>query len=101
MRYVVCGVGDPRPTLWPRVPYMIATPRPNDCRSAEPPGFAARPLRVTAHGQSDTGQMREDNEDHFVVAELAKTLRISQTSLPGPGVVRSDLRGHLLLVADG
>ena len=59
------------------------------------------PLIVEACGRTDRGRMRENNEDQFVVAELAKILRVDQTSLPGPDEKASANRAHLFLVADG
>lgn len=54
-------------------------------------------------GQSDRGKERRLNEDHFLIAELAKRMIVMQTSLPDGG---GDLRlrgqvGYLLVVADG
>ena len=41
-------------------------------------------LVVKAFGISDTGRVRPSNEDQFLIAELTKTMRIWQTSLPEP-----------------
>ena len=54
-------------------------------------------------GQTDRGKQRRLNEDHFLIAELAKRMILKQTSLPDGG---TELRirgqtGHLLVVADG
>ena len=45
--------------------------------------------------------MRTSNEDQFLIAELAKTMRVWQTSLPSRQAQRGEERGHLFLVADG
>ena len=37
---------------------------------------------MKAFGISDTGRVRPSNEDLFLIAELTKTMRIWQTSLP-------------------
>lgn len=60
-----------------------------------------RPLAVKAFGITDKGRVRPSNEDQFLVAELTKTMRIWQTSLPEPKARFGDERGHLFLVADG
>src|SRR5262249_37975877 len=41
------------------------------------------------------------NEDHFLIAELAKALQIRHSSLDQGGVQYSGPQGHLFLVADG
>jgi PPM family protein phosphatase len=62
-------------------------------------------MRVIAdcHGLTDTGQVRESNEDQFLIAELAKSLLIAQTSLPAEDHTRlfGGPPGKLLVVADG
>jgi protein phosphatase len=54
-------------------------------------------------GLSDRGKVRRLNEDQFLVAELAKAMRVSQTTLPdAESAAWSDaVVGHLLVVADG
>ncbi len=59
------------------------------------------PLRVEAFGITDTGRVRSCNEDQFLIAELAKTMRLWQTSLPEPEAQTGDGRAHLFIVADG
>jgi len=54
-------------------------------------------------GITDRGRARRLNEDHFLIAELTKRMRIAQTSLPQGG---GDLgprgqAGYLFVVADG
>jgi PPM family protein phosphatase len=66
-----------------------------------PQAVTAPSLAVRAFGLTDRGRVRPGNEDHFVVAELSRTLRVRQTSLPQPAQQRSRSRGHVLLVADG
>ena len=58
-------------------------------------------LVVKAFGISDTGRVRPSNEDQFLIAELTKTMRIWQTSLPEKKAQFGNERGHLFLVADG
>jgi protein phosphatase len=65
------------------------------------PDAPRQPLDVAAFGLTDIGCVRESNEDQFLVADLAKTMRIRHTSLPDPKVQFGNERGHLFLVADG
>jgi protein phosphatase len=60
-----------------------------------------RALAVKAFGVTDKGRVRPSNEDQFLSAELTKTMRIWQTSLPEPKAQFGLDRGHLFLVADG
>jgi protein phosphatase len=59
------------------------------------------PVTVRSHGLTDRGRVRPGNEDHFLIAELARTLFVRQTSLPQPDTQFGRNRGHLFLVADG
>src|SRR5438876_7849202 len=59
------------------------------------------PLRVRSCGMTDRGRVRRNNEDHFLVAELSKALRVQQSSLAQPQTQFSFEQGHLFLVADG
>lgn len=68
----------------------------------EPVTQIGRPsLAVKAFGITDTGCVRPANEDQFLIAELTKTMRIWQTSLPEPKAQFGNECGHLFLVADG
>ncbi len=58
-------------------------------------------LAMRSFGLTDCGMVRESNEDQFLIAELARTLWVRQTSLPQPDTQHSRNRGHVLLVADG
>jgi protein phosphatase len=62
---------------------------------------AAPAWTVHAFGVTDTGYVRHRNEDHFLIAELSKTLHAQQTSLQQPDVMEAHDHGHLLIVADG
>jgi protein phosphatase len=59
------------------------------------------PVAVHAHGLTDRGRVRPKNEDHFLIAELARTLWVKQTSLPQAPTQYGRNRGHIFLVADG
>lgn len=56
---------------------------------------------VRSFGMTNVGRIRTSNEDHFVVAELARNLSIHHTSVPQSESQYSSHRGHLFLVADG
>jgi protein phosphatase len=59
------------------------------------------PVIVHSYGLTDRGKVRPDNEDQFLIAELARTLWVRQTSLPQPNTYYGRNRGHIFLVADG
>src|SRR5688572_19458197 len=65
------------------------------------PLLVNRALAVKTFGITDKGRIRPSNEDHFLIADLTKAMRISQTSLPGKQTQFGEERGHLFLVADG
>ena len=51
---------------------------------------------------TDTGKVRGNNEDHFLVARLSKSMQVCKTSLPGEGETQlSEEEGYLVVVADG
>ena len=45
--------------------------------------------------------MRTSNEDHFLIAEMARILWVRQSSLPQPETQHGRNHAHVLLVADG
>lgn len=61
----------------------------------------SKTLGARCQALSDTGRVREGNEDHFLVAELAQALRVYQSSSPQPRTQYSGERSYLLAVADG
>lgn len=63
----------------------------------------AAPVTIDAFGLTDKGKVRKDNEDHFVVADIRRTVDILSGSL-SPEVLASTIgtsAAHLLAVADG
>jgi protein phosphatase len=70
-----------------------------DADTAERP--AVRPLEARCFGLTDRGKVRPSNEDQFLVAELAKALRVLHTSVTQPSLQQSSGRNYLLVVADG
>jgi serine/threonine protein phosphatase PrpC len=65
------------------------------------PQLISPTLTVKTFGITDKGRIRPANEDHFLIAELTKAMRVSQTSLPGAKTQFGEEHGHLFLVADG
>jgi len=66
-------------------------------------GLTTEPLvHLTFGALSDPGRVRSNNEDHFLVATLCKSLSVRASNLQGAGDrLAADERGHLLVVADG
>ncbi|WP_254508363.1 Stp1/IreP family PP2C-type Ser/Thr phosphatase [Anatilimnocola floriformis] len=60
-----------------------------------------RSLAVHCCGATDKGQVRPNNEDQFLVAQLSKALRVLKTSLPQSKTRHSSDCSHLFIVADG
>jgi protein phosphatase len=56
---------------------------------------------VYGFGLTDQGRVRTSNQDQFLIAELAKSMLVVQSSLSMPSTQYGDERGHLLVVADG
>jgi protein phosphatase len=67
------------------------------------PPIEARPSRlvVRSFGITDQGRTRPSNEDQFLIAELARTLWVRQTSLPQAQTHHGRNRGYVFMVADG
>jgi protein phosphatase len=65
--------------------------------------IASRPvrLRVRSFGLTHPGKVRPQNEDSFLIAELAKAMHVVQSSLPQPQTRYGPECAHLFLVADG
>src|SRR5262249_15134354 len=80
-----------------RPPSTRATALPDTPSLHAPPG----PLAVRSYGLTHPGKVRPANEDQFLIAELARTLWVRQTSLPQADVYHGRNHGHLFLVADG
>jgi protein phosphatase len=59
-------------------------------------------VNVEFGAHTDAGKVRDRNEDQFLVAKLAKSMRIWRSSLPESETTRfSDEEGYLMIVADG
>ncbi len=58
--------------------------------------------RIEAFGLTDPGRVRQFNQDQFLIADLAKSLEVRQTSLSRETAGSfSDVHAHVLVVADG
>lgn len=70
------------------MPHRILKPRDED---------------VDAFGLTHKGKVREENEDHFLIAGLSKQLRVERTSLPDNAYLMQDSErlANVALVADG
>ncbi|MBX6315298.1 MAG: serine/threonine-protein phosphatase [Isosphaeraceae bacterium] len=59
-------------------------------------------VRVEAAGRTHPGKVRENNEDHFLIARLCKALRVHASSLPEDDLDHfAAEEGYLYVVADG
>jgi protein phosphatase len=56
---------------------------------------------VCSFGSTDRGRVRPANEDHFLIADLGKGVRVRQSSLPQLPSEPGDETAYLLVVADG
>mgnify|MGYP003633479155 FL=1 len=59
--------------------------------------------RIESHGLSRRGRAHDDNQDHYAIATLNKSLRLHRTNLTldDDTRVHGNNQGHLFLVADG
>jgi protein phosphatase len=59
-------------------------------------------ITVQTGAMTHRGKVRSNNEDQFLVARLAKSMKICQSSLSNSGETRFSVEdGHLFVVADG
>ena len=84
----------------------IQAPRPTiDDSTSEHHIIAESPpprVAIKFGALTDRGKVRSNNEDHFLVARLSKSMRVCKTSLPGEGETQfSEEEGYLIVVADG
>lgn len=61
------------------------------------------PIQVESIGVTDRGLVRAENQDHFLIAELNRAMRLQSTSLPLPpeSILAGGTLGYLFMVADG
>lgn len=59
-------------------------------------------LKLGFGGRTHPGKVRKNNEDQFLIAQLAKSMQVCKSSLPDSGSrLFSEEVGYLLVVADG
>lgn len=59
-------------------------------------------VEVTSAARSDVGKIRQNNEDHYLVARLRRAIKIDATNLDSLRIpLLREEGGHLLAVADG
>src|SRR4051794_15055300 len=59
-------------------------------------------VKIACGALTHPGKVRQNNEDHFLVARLAKSMQICQSSLDEAGATNfSEEDGYLMVVADG
>jgi protein phosphatase len=62
----------------------------------------ARRVQIRCAGGTHPGKVRSNNEDQHLIARLAKSMHVCQSSLPDDGLTRfAGEEGYLLVVADG
>jgi len=62
----------------------------------------ASSVKVDATGLTDRGKVRKDNQDHYLVARMGRSLDSLMTSLPSGEIPeRFDESGYVMMVADG
>lgn len=64
---------------------------------------AAAPVTIDAFGLTDVGKVRKSNEDHFLVADINRTVDLRSASLPPAALINriGTSSAQLLVVADG
>jgi len=67
------------------------------------PVLKPRDQDIDSYGLTHRGKVREENEDHFLIAGLSKQLRVERTSLPDNAYLLQDSEriANVALVADG
>jgi len=60
-------------------------------------------IELTVRGRTDRGRVREENEDHYFIGVLRKSVDVQDTNLQVQDAIRElgRLDAHLLVVADG
>jgi serine/threonine protein phosphatase PrpC len=84
----------------PKATPSTEAPVPRGDWSAEPRPAAAD---IDVFGLTDTGRVRRENQDQFLIASLHKLLRVHQSSIPPDDLTPlvTESRGFVFLVADG
>lgn len=81
--------------------YSTAAAKQAECPDTVTARETVQQPRIVSCGKTDPGKVRPTNQDHFLIAELARTMWVHGTSLPQPDVQYGAHRAHVFLVADG
>ncbi|MFN0149653.1 MAG: PP2C family protein-serine/threonine phosphatase [bacterium] len=77
-------------------------PTPNSPGVDKSPASWTAGVRVECGAATDVGKVRANNEDHYLITRLGRTMRILSTSLPSTELSNSfEEAGYALVVADG
>jgi PPM family protein phosphatase len=69
---------------------------------AKPDRGRPRRVRIAFGAATHPGKVRANNEDHYLIARLAKSMQVCKTSLPEDSKPQlSEEEGYLMVVADG
>lgn len=70
--------------------------------TADNPALLSIPLEVRSAARSHRGMVRENNEDHYIVARVGRSLAMVSSNLP-PELIPAPIKesGCLMIVADG
>ena len=82
----------------------IPTVGPGDETTGEYVSPMLRPPRVSVecHGQTHPGKVRQNNEDHYLIARMSRTFRSLDTNMPEGGLPAPvDDVAYGMVVADG
>jgi serine/threonine protein phosphatase PrpC len=88
----------------PQVERVSNAPRGDDTLPLLDPHGSAVPdttPQLDVAARTDTGKVRAQNEDQFVVAHLGRWMRVAETSIGAAGRDLTTPQGTLLVVADG
>ncbi len=90
---------------------MLGSPEATPSSALPPPvppgGWSTEPrpapTEIDVFGLTDSGRVRRENQDHFLIASLHKLLRVHQSSIPPDDLTPlvTESRGFVFLVADG
>src|SRR5258706_13332283 len=90
---------------------MLGSPEATPSSALPPPvppgGWSTEPrpapTEIDVFGLTDSGRVRRENQDHFLIASLHKLLRVQQSSIPPDYLppLATESRGSGFLVAAG
>ena len=91
--------------IWPRSSLGPIILTPSSDTEASVSAEQRKPLdsEIDVFGMTDRGKVRSENQDHFLVCSLHKSVRLHHTSLPNPEQLplKGERLAFMALVADG